>query len=249
MSVIQTGVNGQSTSSDAAKVRILNSSGETIPGRSFVRITGGGVNANGQNYTTVGKPDDSASSIYLVSDLVAIPAGAEGMAFDPSHAVWVAHATAPTPVEEVGPADGEWTCAVAGEGFNAIQVDAVNGLSLVKAKKGSGGGSGPLIIRFSIIYAIPSEQYAVCLPLSVPDGYTFGVDTNIPGADDSGQITIYDRVGCFLDDNDPAAFIDRDGYAVYLRSQTTTECEDDYSSGGLGWEMTHLCCDTTVCEG
>jgi hypothetical protein len=116
---------------------------------------------------------------------------------------------------------------------------------------GGGGSSsdGPITIRFTIIYAIPSEQYAVCFPLSVPDGYTFGVDTNLPGADDSGQITIYDRVGCFLDDNDPAAFIDRDGYAIYLRSQTTTECEDAYSSGGLGWEMTHLCCDTTVCEG
>lgn len=115
--------------------------------------------------------------------------------------------------------------------------------------RGSGGSSsGPIIIRFTIIYAIPSERYAVCFPTSVPSGYTFGVDTNIPGSDDSGQITIYDRVGCWLDDNDPAVFLDREGYAVYLKSQTTTECEDAYSAGGLGWEMMSLCCDSTVCE-
>jgi hypothetical protein len=110
-----------------------------------------------------------------------------------------------------------------------------------------GGGSGPIIIRFSIIYAIPAQRYAVCFPTSVPDGYTFGVDTNIPGADASGQITVYDRVGCWLDDNDPAVFIDRHGYAIWLKPQETTECEDDYSAGVLGWEMISLCCDTTVC--
>jgi len=105
------------------------------------------------------------------------------------------------------------------------------------------------IIRFSIIYAIPSEQYAVCLPISAPEGYTLGVDTNLPGADSSGHITIYDRNGCFLDDNDAGVFIDRDGHAAYLHPLLTTECEGAYTDAGLSWEMISLCCDTTVCDG
>lgn len=108
---------------------------------------------------------------------------------------------------------------------------------------------GPPIIRFSIIYAIPSEQYAVCLPISAPEGYTLGVDTNLPGADSSGHITIYDRNGCFLDDNDAGVFIDRDGHAAYLHPLLTTECEGAYTDAGLSWEMISLCCDTTVCDG
>lgn len=105
------------------------------------------------------------------------------------------------------------------------------------------------VIRFSIIYAIPSEQYAVCLPISAPSGYTLGVDTNLPGADASGHITIYDRNGCFLDDNDAGVFIDRDGHAAYLQPLLTTECEGAYTDTGLSWEMISLCCDTTVCDG
>lgn len=242
------GSTGRGKPSDSSRVRIFNESGEAIPGRSFVKIKGGGENAKGQKYLTVEKPDGNNVSRYLITDLSSIADNSEGTAFNPFSGGWVKYSSAPTPVAEVGPSDDSFECDPAGEGFSCFQVDATNGLAYVRAN-GGGGGGGPIIIRFSIIYAIPSESYAVCFPLSVPSGYTFGVDTNLPGADDSGQITIYDRVGCWLDDNDPAAFIDRDGYAIYLNSSTTTECEDDYTSGGLGWEMIHLCCDTTVCEG
>lgn len=233
----------------APRVKIKNNSGETIPARSFVQVESGETLSNNETVYVVTKPDGTVGSMYFVTGGLPIANNKYGSGYDPNFGdAWVKHSSAPTPIGDVGPASGSFELSGSETGFKSIKVDSTRGLTLLRAN-GGGGGGGPIIIRFSIIYAIPSERYAVCFPTSAPDGYTFGVDTNIPGADDSGQITIYDRVGCWLDDNDPAVFIDREGYAVYLRSTTTAECEDAYSDGGLGWEMTSLCCDTTVCEG
>ncbi|SFH96339.1 hypothetical protein [Planctomicrobium piriforme] len=130
---------------NAQPLLVKNVSGETIPARSFVRVTGGEKLANGVHVLLVDKPNDDTDARILVTDLVPIAADKVKRAWNPTFPVWVkpADVEALEPVQEVGPAAGEWDAASDGTGFDCVMVDEDAGLALVIAKGGgSSGGDG-----------------------------------------------------------------------------------------------------------
>lgn len=124
--------------SDAKRVIIKNVSGEEIPARSFIKVTGGEKLTSGQECLHGDKPNGEGS-VYVVSGLAVIPAGGIGYGFWPSSPVWVKYSTQPVPVEEVGPESGNWECDPDGSGFDCLRIK--DGLALIIGS-GSGGGNG-----------------------------------------------------------------------------------------------------------
>lgn len=125
--------------SEAKRVIIKNVSGEAIPARSFIKVTGGEKLTSGQECMHGDKPDVDGS-VYIVSGLAEIPVDGIGYGFWPSSPVWVKYSSAPAPVEEVGPESGSWECDPNSSGFDCLRVK--DGLALVIKRESAPDGSG-----------------------------------------------------------------------------------------------------------
>lgn len=120
----------------APKVRIYNASGETIPARSFVQVDADRARGDHRAYDVV-KPDGNGL-VYLVTENRPIASADYGIAYNPISPVPVKHSSAPTPVEEVGPASSSWECDPNGTGFAAMRVSG----DYTYVQSLGGGGSG-----------------------------------------------------------------------------------------------------------
>ena len=180
----------------APKVKIKNSSGSEIPARSFVKVTSSETLANNETVYVVGQPDATATGIFFVSGHLKIADGSIGYGYDVNFGdAWVKYSTAPTPIEEVGPADASWECDPSGTGFDAVKVDATSGLVLVRGRGntaessgdgGSSGGGGGLATNncCGTIYQAGSVDL---------DGLEWATDYTITLAAPIGTVTVTDQ--------------------------------------------------------
>lgn len=107
----------------ASSCFIKNVSGETIPVHSFVKVTPLTKLANGTWVVQGDKPDDEEGAIYVVSGRAEIAAGTTGTGYwigEKPVPVRVAVYSSVTPVQDIGPADGEWTADGEGSGFKCV---------------------------------------------------------------------------------------------------------------------------------
>lgn len=125
----------------ATSVTIKNDSGEEIPRRSFVQVSGYEKLDNGKLVILVVKPDGDGTVFYVTGGS---PIGIDktGTGYNPSFPVWVKYGTEPTPVVEVGPGTGDWEMTTGGSGFACIGVDTDKEMALVQSLGGGGGTGG-----------------------------------------------------------------------------------------------------------
>jgi len=135
----------------APKVKIKNSSGSEIPARSFVQVSSSETLSNNETVYVVDQPGTAGSGIHFVTGHLKIANGSIGYGYDVNFGdAWVKYSTAPTPIEEVGPASLSWECAPTGTGFDAIKNDTGSGLVLIRGRSGGGGDcTCPEIHEFS----------------------------------------------------------------------------------------------------
>lgn len=136
--------------------KIKNTSGVTIPGRSFVRVGGAAVFEQGDWYLPVAKPNadsEAGEGAIYVTGPREIPAGQRGFASGPENEVWVKYDESEEPdangTEEWGPVDDEWI--VGGDGCGWVVIGKKPELKIALLRwmgascgggEGGGGGSG-----------------------------------------------------------------------------------------------------------
>ena len=214
--------------SDAPRVLIKNVSGETIPGRSFVRVTGGSDSTAGIPMVHGDKPDDQDDSLYVVSGPAQIAAGEIGGGFYPSSFVWVKLTGSPSPVVEVGPVDAAWSGSTDGSGFKCARTQGDLGLVVVLG----GGGGGGVIVTANIVEMSEDCSCAYC----EVGGESCGAK-DIPD-----HIWVQDGLGCFFDQ--PAELLIGMGL-IAARMKGQNDCGDDpYEGDGECdyWIVLNMCC-------
>lgn len=224
--------------SDAKRVIIKNVSGEEIPARSFVKVTGGEKLTSGQECLHGSKPDGDGS-VYVVSGLAVIPAGGIGYGFWPSSPVWTKFSSQPVPVEEVGPESGNWECDPDGSGFDCLRIK--DGLALV-IKRGSSSGVAPVIMFRIVASYFCGECYVDARVIGVLNGLSV---SDLPDVDeyDNNAVRIFDKMGCVFDEP-PDDLVNRIGLAIYMNCLEDGPCPN---TTGPRWVAMSLCCSENGC--
>jgi len=162
----------------APRVRIYNASGETIPARSFVQVDADRARGDHRVYDVV-KPDGTGL-VYLVTENRDIASTEYGVAYNPISPVPVKHSTAPSAVEEVGPASGSWECDPGGTGFVAMRT---SGNYTYVQSLGGGGGGCSTIFKMLMLGNPTGGDFDV--PLTVTDGVGSSKETMTFNWDDT----------------------------------------------------------------
>jgi len=187
---------------------ILNQSGEVIPPRSAVLVTGVVTDTDGQfTYSTVTKFNGASGNIMVTGDK-SIAIGGMGTAFYDNFLYVSVDPGAADPVagQEWGPVSGSWVLGSAGSGFVA-QGAPLSGSNPKRAlfyRKPGGGGSQ--IVQFTLTSAdcvagtgIAVVDYVIC------DGATASPGDVIDLVDPLGYLT-----------GNPALLVNHKGMAVRM---------------------------------
>lgn len=234
--------NNQFRINEAGLAIVKNSTGETIPPRSFVKVAPYEKLENNRHVVTGEKPDGDGD-LFVITGECSIAAGRTGVAYWATAPVWVAFSGDPPDLEEgiveVGPSEGSWEMDAEGSGFHCLFVDEDKSLALVRE---IGGGKAALIL-FEIEEA---DTESDCLRV-----WATAVASSCGAGLPEGTFPVYDLLGCLF--NVPPDFLPEiRGWAARMKYtppegvEGEGENEED-PDDPCRWVAISLCCTDEEC--
>jgi hypothetical protein len=148
-----------------------NDSGEEIPARAVIQITGSVTLANGEIVLKADKPDTAGlAGEHYVNGPMSVIDGGYGRCIVPVSPTWVSYDTAATPAfgENWGPQDGSFKIATAGSGILIVgNVNSTDAVVLARNDKAA--------------VCDPQNEIQIINIFGSPTGGTFDLDVTVDG--------------------------------------------------------------------